>query len=384
MNDTTEVYAIGDSHALFWTGRNVNFPGRDYIPGIATCSIFGALAWKLVEDESTSRGRERALAAIDLALGNGFRGWFLLCFGEIDIRCHVARHARVLGLRRAAEACAERYVRFIREVRERYARVAVWAPIASTNNDPKYPPILAYGTTPERNFLTVLFTDYLGRKLAADRVPVISILPYMIGKGGHTRQDFLHDTHHLSVTCLPIAISLLRERLSVEIESDIHSRDFFEGYVSQSAQYDVVQLANFENVHLLRCDLGSITYVTSVVISGPAVYGGDKTLLVLVSSDGENVFVCNAGNSIDLGLTRKCEVQVNAYLRYVYVSLPLDSSQRDLTALYDVIGVRSFLGKREIYDDLSVAECFSMANESIETGSLSVESMFGHLRNRPF
>src|SRR5271170_3467232 len=79
----TALVAIGDSHCKFWSGNDAVFE-PDRILGVVTCHVGPALAWNLIERNSSTRSGESVRRALlDLA-AQDYRGSVLLCFGEID------------------------------------------------------------------------------------------------------------------------------------------------------------------------------------------------------------------------------------------------------------------------------------------------------------
>lgn len=80
----------------------------DRIPGVVTCHVGPALAWNLIERNSSTRSGESVRRALlDLA-AQRYDGWVHLCFGEIDLRAHVLKHKG--DVRANLAALAERYI----------------------------------------------------------------------------------------------------------------------------------------------------------------------------------------------------------------------------------------------------------------------------------
>lgn len=191
------VLAIGDSHCRFWGGL---------APEILTYHVGPALAWSLASDESTTGARRRVLAALGILAPET---WALLCFGEIDLRCHVLKHGGPVE-------CALRYLDFVREAKRRHARIALWAPTATqplgVPDDEAYPCV---GTEAQRNAATQTFGECLRSTGLAHGVPVISILDLMLDRW-NTKPETLSDGRHASLALRPAAMARLRLALSLE------------------------------------------------------------------------------------------------------------------------------------------------------------------------
>ncbi len=193
----TAVLAIGDSHCRFWA---------PLAPEVLTYHVGPALAWSLASEGSRTLGRAKVLAAIRWLAP---QTWALLCFGEIDIRCHVLANGKA-----GPSECADRYLDFVREAMALHERIAIWAPTAtqptSMPDDELYPSV---GTEIERNRATLAFTERLRGRASA---PVISILDCMVDRG-LTKPETLADGRHASQSLRPIAAQRLRAALGIDI-----------------------------------------------------------------------------------------------------------------------------------------------------------------------
>jgi hypothetical protein len=209
----TRLVAVGDSHCRFWSG-NDSVTEADRIPGIITCHVGPGLAWTLIEDAARTRsGRSVKRILRDLA-AQAYGGWVLLCFGEIDLRAHVLKHAAELGLRASIERLIDRYLAFVVEARRIHPRIALWGPGASlpagTPDNPDFP---AIGSETERNEATVMFTALLEDRARRIGVPFLSLLPLLIDERGGTRRELLYDGCHISQSLMPEARRLVADAL---------------------------------------------------------------------------------------------------------------------------------------------------------------------------
>jgi len=209
----TRLVAIGDSHCRFWSGHDaVHAPDR--IPGIVTCHVGPGLAWNLIEPAAQTRAGRSVLRVLRDLAAQDYRGWVLLCFGEIDLRAHVLRHAADGGLRPGVERLIERYLAFVAAARRIHPRIALWGPGASqpagTPDNPDFP---AVGSETERNAATMLFTALLEERGRGLGVPVLSLLPLLVDEHGRTRRELLFDGCHIGQSLMPAAQQLVAERL---------------------------------------------------------------------------------------------------------------------------------------------------------------------------
>lgn len=212
------VHVIGDSHVSLFSGRDEMVgawprPSRDLHPRFRTYRLGPALAYRLPDARTTSRGRERLLTV--LAFGGIPRAaTVLLSFGEIDCRYHLPRVIECTG-RPAEEVvreCVSRYASVVREVRDLGFDTLVWGVIPALEQDPsgedaEYP---HWGTAEKRNDVIRRFNDLLSRELSGDGIPVVSVFDRLIGTDG-TLPDarWYMDRVHLSSAALPVAIEAL-------------------------------------------------------------------------------------------------------------------------------------------------------------------------------
>jgi hypothetical protein len=215
----TRLVAIGDSHCKFWSGSDALW-GPDRIAGVVTCHVGPGLAWNLVERSSRTRaGRNVRHILRDLGT-QAYGGWVLLCFGEIDLRVHVLKHAAESGLRPGVARLVERYLAFVLEAQRIHPRIALWAPGASQPagipDNPAYP---ATGSETERNDATALFADLLDERAREIGAPVLSLLPLLLDEHGMTRRELLFDGNHISQALLPQALRQAAEKLDIRLDA---------------------------------------------------------------------------------------------------------------------------------------------------------------------
>jgi lysophospholipase L1-like esterase len=213
----TRLVAIGDSHCRFWSGHDsVHAPDR--LPGIVTCHVGPGLAWNLIEPAAQTRAGRSVLRALRDLAAQDYAGWVLLCFGEIDLRAHVLKHAADGDLRARVERLVERYLAFVANARHIHPRIALWGPGASQPADmPDNPDFPAIGSEAERNAATVLFTALLEERGDRAGVPVLSLLPLLLDEQGRTRRELLFDGYHIGQALMPAAQRLVAEALPCDM-----------------------------------------------------------------------------------------------------------------------------------------------------------------------
>jgi len=220
----TRLVAIGDSHCEFWSGIDA-MSGPDRIPGVVTRHIGPGLAWNLIERSAQTRSGHSVRHALRDLAAQDYRGWVLLCFGEIDLRVHVLKHAAESGLRAGVETLVDRYVEFAAEARRIHSRIALWGPGASqpagTPVNPAYP---TTGSEKERNDATILFTELLAERARGIGVPFLTLLPLLLDERGLTRRELLYDGCHIGQALMPQAMRLVAESLDLRLDAPAPER----------------------------------------------------------------------------------------------------------------------------------------------------------------
>ncbi len=204
------IHCIGDSHSCFFYGQDKIVTNLKRNQSVLDCfrvyHIGPALAYRLLDEGSSTGGREKILATLE-HIPKGSK--VLLCFGEIDCRCHILSQASARNLQPEAlvRECAERYFQFALEVQQRGYDVFLWGVVASAPdtaaNDPRYP---RSGTCIERNRVGRAFNENLQQLAEGSGVQVISILDHLVDAQGASMQDFFVDDVHLSQRAMPFAL----------------------------------------------------------------------------------------------------------------------------------------------------------------------------------
>lgn len=215
------IYCFGDSHVSFFSGRDAIQPcvperSDDLLPCFRTFRVGPALAYNLVQEGTQTMGREKVLESLRLHVPHGSR--VMICFGEIDCRSHLLRHVWKQNgdMAGVAHNCAERYVRFACELRDRGYEVTVYNAIPSRRNDTRrdkwdkaaYP---AIGTHKERNEITVHFNRSTAELCESQGIRFLHNFPDLVNASGKTREEFYMDRIHLSQRAMPLTLEHFRK-----------------------------------------------------------------------------------------------------------------------------------------------------------------------------
>ncbi|MCE2968201.1 MAG: hypothetical protein ACK5WB_08240 [Phycisphaerales bacterium] len=211
---TPTLHVIGDSHAGLFTGLGQMPPvwpamGRCALPGVHAVRLGPFLAYSL-----TRKGHP-AQAAMHAALRATRPGEVvMMCFGEIDCRCHVVAQAARSGrtIARVAQELAQSYVRAcaaIVRARGQSLRLAFWGavPAAEVVENPETPTV---GTYRQRASATRAFNASLRRAATSIGATMVDIGPDVTDDAGAQRREFFPDRVHLGPTALPVAVAALR------------------------------------------------------------------------------------------------------------------------------------------------------------------------------
>lgn len=171
-----KIYVIGDSHAL-------RFKDKSFI----TKEIVYATAHNLIEDNSTSKGREKTLEYLETI---DKTSKIVLAFGEIDCRSHILKKHSDEPFVGVVET-VDRYFQFILEVwKKGWKNLIIFAPVTSTPfefNSGEFPTI---GSVRDRNHITYMFGKYLEDKCNKHNLMFVSIYDELLLKQFEPNPDF--------------------------------------------------------------------------------------------------------------------------------------------------------------------------------------------------
>ena len=352
-----QLLVVGDSHSRFWSGGedaiSVYRKPPDRLPGILTTMVGSPLAWNLARENTSVRGREKTLMRLQSARAHGFRGWIMLCFGEIDLRWHILRSAATLGMAQAVRACVDRYITFIHEVRAMHDAVAIWGPAASIDgaNSDAFP---AVGTVEDRNYATMLFTELLRQKSG---VPVLSVLDSTLLDNGRTRTALFFDGVHLSQTVMPHALDIAQQTLGLNLTGCADVPGFLHQDVSDRVLFQ--EDVTCEGRRCLLCDMRPFpVHIVSFDMVGPAHYDAENPLYLFTSNDQKSFTSrCLMPDSgvLHLEAHRTLSLTLHESTRFLYLSYGAHGKPN--VRLHARVG---FLNLKEIQGTLSLASMRGM------------------------
>ncbi|MEO5353509.1 MAG: hypothetical protein H7835_09915 [Magnetococcus sp. XQGC-1] len=312
------------------------------------------MAWSLIKEETLTRAREKTLSITQTALSNGFRGWILLSYGEIDLRCHIMKSAVKIGLTNAVSACVDRYIAFIHELKKLYEQVAIWGPAGSTSLD-STTELPVVGTELERNYATILFTEMLRQRSG---VPVISVLYSTLLENGHTNTHLTGDKVHISHILMPYAIDLVYQQLGVRIDGSNCATDCMRQNISDQVIFS--RLEAMGRAWIL-CDLSVTRHIDGFSIMGPARYDTSNPLMFgygdkMVGSDhGMDHALTQLGYPIQVDHGSSQYIQVDCDARLLYISCAREQPDVQIHA------ITSFVNTPQIRTHLTLASLTGMA-----------------------
>lgn len=199
MESNGIIHCIGDSHASFFSGYDEiqpQFPdqSRNLYPFFRSYRLGAVLAYNLVNLNTREQGREKLLDLIS-SLDTGAA--VLLCFGEIDCRCHLLKQADIQNqpLEAVVGNCVKNYFSAVDELIERKFKVLVWGVIPSArSSNEDYP---TYGSMEQRNECTAQFNRQLKEECLKRGIAFISIFDNLINGQKETKLEYYFDTIHL-------------------------------------------------------------------------------------------------------------------------------------------------------------------------------------------
>jgi hypothetical protein len=209
------IHCIGDSHVCFFSWKDGIHPQwPDYIGEnmpFLTYRLGACLAYSLCTFNSTTKGREMLLLLLSFLPKQSN---ILLCFGEIDCRSHLCKQADIQkrSYEDIVKECVNKYFGVILEIKTMGFSVGAWGAIPSTDfsdyeADHPFP---SYGTVQQRNTVTRLFNNYLGKLCSKNDIIFVSIFEDLINPDLNPKMEYFIDQNHLSQNAFSMAISKIK------------------------------------------------------------------------------------------------------------------------------------------------------------------------------
>ena len=212
------IYCLGDSHVSFFSGLDKIQPiwpsrSEDVLPWFRTFHLGPVLAYNLISEQSTTRGREKAWEVLHNVIPPGSR--IMLCFGEIDCRAHLLLQLerQKKPLAEIVAVCVERYTRFAKEVSDAGFEVMLYNAIPSkrnkTDNRHHRNEYAAVGSCRMRNRTTRLFNGYLRGACQENSWLFLDTFDCFTLKDGLTTPWYFMDGIHLAQKAMPATLNHL-------------------------------------------------------------------------------------------------------------------------------------------------------------------------------
>ncbi len=223
MRKIKKIYCLGDSHVGFFSGQNTNrkirpiWPNKiqDKLSLFKTFHLGPILAYSLMEEKTTSRGREKLFECLKTIPKNST---IILCFGEIDCRCHILKQVQIQNKNtdKIIQNCIERYLFVIKEIQKLNFNIFIWNLIPPSpfelQEDRQFP---SYGNLKERKEVLLKFNKHLERELKQISIPFISIYKKLTNNEGTLSKKYLLDKIHLNIRAIPFAIKEIKRESQI-------------------------------------------------------------------------------------------------------------------------------------------------------------------------
>lgn len=218
VNERELIHCIGDSHVGLFSGfdylqRSLPHPSKDRLPQFRVHRVGPGLAYNLPKENTTTRSRERMIEVLH-TLPRASK--VMLCFGEVDCRSHLIKHAQTSGKswEDVAKNCAERYLDGAEIVQKMGFELWIFNAIPSsryTKPGNEYPTL---GNCKERNQITAIFNKAVEEGCKKRRLIFIHNFPKLVTSSLLTKSIYYFDKVHLSQRALPLTLRSIKEAVS--------------------------------------------------------------------------------------------------------------------------------------------------------------------------
>lgn len=210
------IHCIGDSHSAVFSGEEAMQPcwpdpAANTLPYFKSYRIGPATAYQLVNKQTII---ESLIDSLDLGVDDKL----MFCFGEVDIRAHLIKQAKMQDrpVNDLVVECVDRYINALNYYKKYGVQIIVWGPIASWSEEKEYTGGPSFGTNQERNWVTFAFNIALQLACVREGFKFVSIFYDMVTDDMKTIPDFLDDwegSHmHLSQRAMPTILKAFEKR----------------------------------------------------------------------------------------------------------------------------------------------------------------------------
>ena len=207
------IYAIGDSHASFFSGEERMQPcwpeqSNNILPYFSSIRIGPATAYQL---DSKRRIIIRVIESLNLKNEDKL----MFCFGEVDIRAHLVKKYLLndLTIESIVQECVSRYIKALLYYKKFNKEIIIWGPIASWSSNKVYKGP-SYGDNFFRNKVSEVFNQYLEFEASKNGFEFITFFYKMLNDDFTTNDFYLDDwddSHiHLSQNAMPFILEMFK------------------------------------------------------------------------------------------------------------------------------------------------------------------------------
>jgi hypothetical protein len=223
MEELDIIHCVGDSHASFFSGYDkiqLEYPETTTVKYsfFRSYRLGAVLAYNVNRTGTKEAGKEKFLQLLEAVPKNAK---LLLCYGEIDCRCHLVKQAlkQNLSFQSVVESCVNEYFIFVDKLLEKGYKVSLWNVIPSSNSDNNEFPTV--GSIRQRNECTKIFNSLLDEGCKERGIAFISIQFYLMDKNFNTKSVYLFDQIHLGQIAMPYTIREIGKFFPESIYSEI-------------------------------------------------------------------------------------------------------------------------------------------------------------------
>jgi len=202
------IVALGDSHSLFFAGndhlktnkigycRGVINTADERLDQFSVIHLGPSLAYNTNKYGTTVGTLEK----VDYLLKRGLLipgDRVLCCFGEIDVRAHVMKHAEQGGgdYQTVVNQVLSNYLEFLFHLRSKGLQLCCWGPVPQCRVNEQH---ICRGTQVERNKATCYFTEQLSILGQRNHFGVVSLFEDLVDENLVTNEAYLLDGFHLN------------------------------------------------------------------------------------------------------------------------------------------------------------------------------------------
>lgn len=209
------IYAIGDSHAAFFSGEDKMQPcwperSNNILPFFESIRIGPATAYQLGSKKNIIN---HVISEIKLLKDDKL----MFCFGEVDIRAHLVKKYLLndVSIEYIVKECVDRYINALLYYKKYKKEIIIWGPIASWSSNKIYKGP-SFGDNFFRNKVSDLFNQYLESEAYKYDLQFITFFYDMLNSDFSTNDCFLddwEDSHiHLSQNAMPFVIEKFKNK----------------------------------------------------------------------------------------------------------------------------------------------------------------------------